>query len=186
MKGPPDSMAGIDPELAADLISRLIAAGRTVALAESLTGGLASAVLTSVPGASAVVRGGLVVYATDLKASLLAVDAGLLERNGAVDPEVARQLAAGVRRVCGADIGIGLTGAAGPGWADGKPPGTYYVALAGPGRAGVPVDLLRAEQVPGDRSQVRAAAVRTALDLLAEYLGRRPEQPGTPAVTRAL
>src|SRR5690606_17574795 len=107
--------------------------GQTVATAESLTAGLLCAVLTEVPGASAVVRGGLVVYATDLKAGLAGVDRQLLAERGAVDPEVARQLAAGARERCGADWGVGLTGVAGPDPQDGVAPGTVHTGLAGPG-----------------------------------------------------
>ena len=149
------------------LIAALTARGLTVATAESLTGGLLAAVLTEVPGSSAVVRGGLVVYATDLKAALAGVDAGLLADRGPVDPEVAAALAAGARRRCGAGIGIGLTGVAGPDPQDGVAVGTWYVRDQ---RAGRPWRGASASD-PGDagvdRAGLRARAVRAALALLA-------------------
>ena len=117
------------------LIGALTDRGLTVATAESLTGGLLAACLTEVPGSSAVVRGGLVVYATDLKSTLAGVDPQLLAERGPVDPDVAAALAAGARARCGADIGVGLTGVAGPDPQDGVPVGTWYVAISGPGPA---------------------------------------------------
>ena len=148
------------------LIATLTTRGLTVATAESLTGGLLGAVLTEVPGSSAVVRGGLIVYATDLKVALADVDAGLLANRGAVDPDVAAALAAGARKRCGAGVGIGLTGVAGPDPQDGVAVGTWYVAISGPGdRAG----LVRSEPSDAglDRAGLRARAVRAALQLLA-------------------
>ncbi len=150
------------------LVGRLAAAGLTVATAESLTGGLLTAALISVPGSSAVVRGGLVVYATDLKHTLADVPAALLAKRGAVDPEVAVALADGARRRCTADIGIGLTGVAGPDPQDGLPAGTWYVALSGPS------GVLRSESTApalgsnpiASRQAVRLAAVNAALALL--------------------
>ncbi|WP_173124717.1 CinA family protein [Kibdelosporangium persicum] len=133
----------------------------TVATAESLTAGLLTAVLTTVPGSSAVVRGGFVVYATDLKWGLAGVDPDLLAARGAVDPDVAGQLAAGARDRCAATWGIGLTGVAGPDPQDGVAPGTVHLGLAGP--TGVNVATIT---VAGDRHEVRAASVREAVDLL--------------------
>ncbi|MGX7825028.1 CinA family protein [Actinokineospora sp. 24-640] len=158
------------PGLCADAVTEVVdllrARGETVAAAESLTAGLFTAVLTSVPGSSAVVRGGLVVYATDLKAELAGVDAGLLAERGAVDPDVAAALAAGARRRCGSTIGIGLTGVAGPGPQDGVAAGTVHVALDGP--RGPLAATLRDR---GDREAVRCAAVRAALELIRHDLG---------------
>lgn len=147
--------------MTADLVARLRQLGHTVATAESLTAGLVAAELTSVPGSSAVVRGGLIVYATELKAKLAGVDAGLLAEHGAVHPDVAAQLARGARDRCEATWGLGLTGVAGPDPQDGVPPGTVYVAVAGP--AGVEVRRL---SLAGDRQQVRADSVTAVLDLL--------------------
>ena len=106
------------------LVAALTARGETVAAAESLTAGLVCATLARVPGASAVLRGGLVVYATELKASLAGVSSELLAEHGAVHPEVAAQLAEGARDRCGATWGLGLTGVAGPSAQDGVAPGT--------------------------------------------------------------
>ncbi|HET6211899.1 MAG TPA: CinA family protein, partial [Micromonosporaceae bacterium] len=121
----------------ADLLAALDRRGETLAVAESLTGGLLAATIVAVPGASAVFRGGLVVYATDLKASLAGVPAGLLAERGAVDPDVAVALARGAREKCRSDWGLGTTGVAGPDPQDGVPPGTVYVACAGPNGSGV-------------------------------------------------
>ncbi|MEU6644842.1 nicotinamide-nucleotide amidohydrolase family protein [Saccharomonospora sp. NPDC046836] len=148
------------------LVAELTRLGQTVATAESLTAGLVCATLTEVPGASAVVRGGLIVYATDLKQALAGVDGAVLAEHGAVHPEVAAQLAEGARTRCGADWGLGLTGVAGPDPQDGVPPGTVYVGLAGEG-----VRVTRRLQVSGNRSAVRAASVTAAFDLLGEQLG---------------
>jgi nicotinamide-nucleotide amidase len=149
----------------AELHRRLRERGATVAVAESLTGGLVCAALTAVAGSSATVRGGLVVYATDLKAELAGVDAGLLAERGAVDPEVAAALARGARERLGATFGIGVTGVAGPDGQDGQPVGTVHAAVAGPD------DLrLRSARLDGDRSEVRAGAVRLCLRLLSEAL----------------
>ncbi|QUH00915.1 CinA family protein [Saccharopolyspora erythraea] len=139
--------------------------GETVATAESLTAGILSAALTDVPGASDVVRGGVVVYATDLKASLLGVDRVVLDEHGAVHPAVAEMLAVGVRARCGADWGIGLTGVAGPDPQDGVSPGTVHLGFAGPSGATV-----RSVHLGGDRHSVRAAAVRVALEQFRELL----------------
>lgn len=149
---------------------RLKALGRTVAVAESLTGGLLAAALTGPAGASAVVRGGLVVYATDLKASLAGVSSSLLDRVGAVDPEVASQLAHGVRERLGADHGVGVTGVAGPSEQDGKAVGTVFVAVAGP--AG---DTVAERRFDGDRAAIREASVLAALELLAGALAAGTE-----------
>ncbi|GIF50024.1 nicotinamide-nucleotide amidase [Asanoa ferruginea] len=143
----------------------LIERGETVAVAESLTGGLLAATLVEVPGVSAVFRGGLVVYATDLKASLAGVDERLLATRGAVDPDVAVALAEGARRACRADWGVSTTGVAGPDPQDGKPVGLVYVAVVGPQQRRV--DELR---LGGDRSAVRASAVSHALDSLVTLL----------------
>ncbi|CAM3174396.1 nicotinamide-nucleotide amidohydrolase family protein [Saccharomonospora xinjiangensis] len=147
------------------LVAELARLRQTVATAESLTAGLVCATITRVPGASAVFRGGLVVYATDLKHSLAGVDSRLLAEHGAVHPEVAAQLAEGALHRCGADWGLGLTGVAGPEPQDGAEPGTVYVALAGPG-----VRVVRTLHLPGGREEVRAGSVTCALALLREHV----------------
>lgn len=152
-------------------IHALIARAATIATAESLTGGLLCAALTAVPGASACVRGGVIAYDVAVKAALLDVDAQLLERMGAVDPEVARQMARGVRVAIGSTYGIATTGSAGPDPAPGGaqtapvPPGTGFVAVSGPG-----VDLVRGFASSGGREAVREAAVAAAVALLGEAL----------------
>jgi len=156
---------------AEDLVARLTTAGQTVAVAESLTGGLVAAALTEVPGASVVVRGGVVAYATELKARVLGVDAVLLAQRGAVDADVAGQMASGVRSLMGATYGLATTGVAGPDEADGKPVGTVFVAVVGPDSSRV-----RALSLSGDRGQVRALSVLAALALLAEELGAQARE----------
>jgi len=145
------------------LLAQLAARGWTVATAESLTGGLLVAALVSVPGASAHVRGGVVAYATDVKQSILGVEAALLQARGAVDPDVARQMADGVRLAladAGApvDVGISTTGIAGPDSPDGQPVGTVHIGVATP--EGTEVTSLR---LTGTREQIRAETVRRAL-----------------------
>ncbi|MDI1459393.1 CinA family protein [Catellatospora sp. KI3] len=145
-----------------ELVARLAERGETVAAAESLTGGLLTATLVTVPGVSRVLRGGLVVYATDLKHALAGVDESLLAERGPVDADVAVALARGARERCGADWGLSTTGVAGPGPQDGIPAGTVFVGLAGPGGSTDVVEL----SVRGDRAAVRATSVDAALDLL--------------------
>jgi nicotinamide-nucleotide amidase len=147
--------------LAERVVARLTAEGRTLAVAESLTGGLLAARVVDVPGASVVLRGAVVAYATDLKHSLLGVDADLLAARGAVHPQVAAEMATGVRLRLGAHWGLSTTGVAGPDPQDGHPPGTVFMGLAGPD--GVRTVSLR---LPGARAQIRAATVDAALDLL--------------------
>ncbi len=143
------------------------AAGQTVAVAESLTGGLLGAALSQRSGSSATFRGSAVVYATDLKATLVGVPVGVLEAHGAVAPETAVALAEGARDRLGADWGLGVTGVAGPTEQEGKPVGTVHLAVVGPGVSAVVSRLL-----PGDRDRVRALAVTSALDLLRRQLSR--------------
>jgi nicotinamide-nucleotide amidase len=143
---------------AAALVELLRRRGLTVASAESLTGGLLGAAITAVPGASAVYRGGVVAYATDLKHRLLGVDAGLLARVGAVHPDVARGMAEGVRERLGADYGVATTGVAGPDPQDGQAPGTVWLGLAGPAGSWA-VDV----STTGTRSDVRLATTASAL-----------------------
>jgi nicotinamide-nucleotide amidase len=153
-----DSLPGV-------VLRRLVAAGQTVAVAESLTGGLLGAALTELPGSSAAFRGGLLVYATDAKASLAGVPDDVLATDGAVSTATAEALAAGARDRLGATWGVGVTGVAGPDPQEGKPVGTVHVAVAGP--TGV---RSAARRLPGDRSRVRLLAVTSALDLLRRSL----------------
>lgn len=153
---------------AAEVVRRLAERGETLAVAESVTGGLLAAAVVAVPGASAVFRGGLVVYATDLKASLAGVPAEVLAARGPVDREVAQALAEGARDRCRADWGLATTGVAGPEPQGGVPVGTVYLACAGPGR---PTEV-RVRRLAGDRAEVRAGAVTAALALLRSAVGR--------------
>lgn len=146
---------------------RLGRLGATVAVAESLTGGLLTAALTAPAGASATVRGGLVVYATDLKASLAGVDTGLLAERGPVDPEVAEALAVGARQRLAATFGLGVTGVAGPEEQGGRAVGTVFAAVSGP--AGVTVVDW---SLPGGRDEIRAEAVTRCIDLLLTELAQ--------------
>jgi nicotinamide-nucleotide amidase len=149
----------------ADLVERLIRARRTVAVAESLTGGLVMAALTSVPGASATVRGGVVAYATAVKREVLGVDDELLDSAGAVDAEVAMQMADGARETIGADFGVATTGVAGPDGQDGKAPGVVFVAVSTPfGRWN------RELLLDGDRDAIRTRSSIAALELLSDVL----------------
>lgn len=140
-----------------------------MATGESLTAGLVSASLADIPGASAVLRGGVVSYHGDVKVSLLGVDPGLLRRVGAVDAQVAEQMARGARKSCNADIGIATTGVAGPEPHEGKDVGTVVVAVAGPDAC-----LVREHQFPGTRAQIRQASCDAAVKLLTEVLERWP------------
>ena len=156
-----------DDSIARVIVARLTAAGQTVAVAESLTAGLVGAALTEVAGSSAVFRGGLLVYATDLKASLAGVPRALLDEHGAVSARTAEALAEGVRVRLGATYGLALTGVAGPDPQEGHPPGTLHIAVAGPDRT-----VSRSLRLPGERARVRLLAVTAGLDLLRRQLSR--------------
>lgn len=149
-----------------EVVAALVKASLTIGTAESLTGGLVCASLTQVPGASAVVRGAVVPYATDLKASLLGVDAELLASGGAVQAEVARQMAQGVCRVLGCAVGVATTGVAGPDPQDGQPVGTVFVAAAWGDQV-----MLRSLSLEGTRESIRQETVRSALALVAALVG---------------
>jgi nicotinamide-nucleotide amidase len=158
-------VSGADPQ-ASEVVRLLTERGETLAVAESLTGGLLGAVVTSVPGASVAFRGGVVPYATELKAALLGVAPELLADTGAVDVRVAAAMAEGVRARLGSTYGVATTGAAGPDPQDGAAPGTVCLAVAGPdGTEAVELRLA------GDRESVRSATVGAALALLASRLG---------------
>ena len=137
------------------LVDALRRRGLTVAFCESLTAGLAAATLADTPGASAVLRGGLITYATDLKYSL----AGVPEGADPVDGDTAVAMARGARERCGADWGVALTGVAGPDPQDGHAVGEVWLGFAGPGG----VDKQRL-QLSGDRREIREQAANAALD----------------------
>ncbi|GAA5023289.1 hypothetical protein GCM10023258_14470 [Terrabacter aeriphilus] len=169
----PTSSAG------AELVALLTAAGQTLACAESLTAGLVAATVADTPGASAVLRGGVVAYAAELKTLLLDVPAALVSQVGTVDPQVALAMAEGARRRLGATWGLATTGVAGPGPAEGKPAGTVHVAVAGP--AGT---VTRALRLNGSRAQIRAGTVEAVLRLAVEQAGATGATPAPPAEAR--
>ena len=156
----------VDPrgDLAARIVGVLGERGQTLATAESLTGGMLGAAITAIPGASAVYRGGIVAYATELKTALLGVPASLLARYGPVHPDVAWAMAAGVRDRLGATWGLATTGVAGPDPVDGLAPGTVHIAAS----AGTPAT--RALALAGGRNEIRRDTVREALKLLWDML----------------
>lgn len=158
-----DVVFGIDGEGIEDAVARvLLAGGLTLGLAESLTGGLAASRLVNVPGASRWFRGSVVSYASEVKFAVLGVPEGPV-----VSDEAARAMAEGARRLLGADVGLSMTGVAGPGGQDGRPPGTVFVGLARPDRETESFGF----NVPGDRDRVRQYATIAALDLLRRALG---------------
>lgn len=147
-----------------DVVRRLLATqGWTVAAAESCTAGLVAATLVDAPGASSVVRGGIVAYANAVKVSSLGVDGAVLAAHGAVSEPVALQMAEGVVAALGADCGVAVTGIAGPdGGTDAKPVGTVWFAAKVPGRPA----RARKVWIPGDRASVRERSVTYALHVL--------------------
>lgn len=155
-----------------DVVGLLAARGQTVAVAESLTGGLLAAEFVTVPGVSAVFTGGVVAYDTRIKTSHVGVPAETIDRYGVVSEEVAGALAAGIRASMAADWGMGTTGVAGPEPGYGLPPGRFCVGVAGPNGA------IRTEthDFTGSREQVRRHAVNAALRLLNDELSTAGEQ----------
>jgi len=157
----------------------LRARGETVAAAESLTAGLFCATLATVPGASATLRGGAVVYATDLKTTLADVPTELLAEHGPVSEPTAAALAEGIRVRCSATWGVGLTGVAGPDPVDDHPPGRVLLGVSD----GL-LTVVHSLDLPGDRAAVRAAAVETAMLRLLDRLSEHPlpgQLPGNAA-----
>ena len=148
------------------LIRGLQAQDLTVATCESLTGGMICAALVDVPGASRVVRGGLITYQTDTKSLLAGVDAGLIEAHGVVSAEVARAMAAGARDALHADIAVSATGMASPGEIGDPPAGTVFVGLAS--ATGVQAVELH---LTGDRQAVRQQTVDTTIKLIGQEIG---------------
>lgn len=168
----PDHDQGTAVDATAELVEELIARRLTIAVAESLTGGLLTAELIRIPGASATVNGGVVAYNTDLKRTMLGVDSSILNVHGAVHPDVAKQMAVGARTalaVAGvrADLGVSTTGVAGPGTQDGQLPGTVFIGLSlGTGSWAIPL------QLSGDRAAIRAETVRRSIDAVRDLMAR--------------
>ncbi|HWH27012.1 MAG TPA: nicotinamide-nucleotide amidohydrolase family protein [Pseudolysinimonas sp.] len=146
---------------AEQLLDELRRRGLTIAVAESLTGGLVVAELVAIPGASDVVRGGVVAYATDVKETVLKVDPELLAVSGPIHPEVARQMAAGVRHALGADIGVATTGVAGPDSQDGHSPGEVWIGVSTRNET-----VAHELRLSGDRNDIRQATVSACLRLV--------------------
>jgi nicotinamide-nucleotide amidase len=172
-----DTLYSDDGSTIDDQVAALMIEGRlTVAAAESCTGGLVLARLTNRPGSSAYLRGGFVVYANDAKTALADVPATLIERHGAVSGEVAGALADGARARVGADIGIGVTGIAGPdGGTPEKPVGLVWIALsAGDGRR-----IVRRTEQRGNRADVRERSTTAAMHLLRRLLIGEADAPAT-------
>jgi nicotinamide-nucleotide amidase len=155
--------ATVDEQVAELLRSR----GWTIATAESCTGGLLAGRLTDLAGSSAYVVGGLVVYSNEAKTALAGVPADVIERVGAVSVEVAEALADGARAALGADVGVGITGVAGPGGGTAtKPVGLVCFSVAGPDGA----RLTRTERLPGSRADVRERSTTVAVHLVRRLL----------------
>ena len=159
-----------DDEQLEEVVGRLLAGrGLTVAVAESCTGGLVAGRLTSVPGSSAYFLGGVVAYANRVKQEVLGVSREVLDAKGAVSKETALAMAAGVRRLAKADIGLGITGIAGPsGGSEEKPVGLVYIALAAEGE-----EEVRRYLFPGERAGIRQGAVNAGLAMIMEYCRNR-------------
>jgi len=155
--------------LVGDLLESLVDRGETLATAESLTGGLLAARITDVPGASQSFVGGVVSYATRVKVSVLDVPAEVVERHGVVSEECATAMARGVRRRLDATWGVATTGVAGPDSQEGRPVGTVWIAVAGPG-----VVRARLLALDGDRQQIREATCESAVTLLRDLLREEP------------
>lgn len=153
--------------LAAAILELMQDRGQTLAVAESLTGGLICAALSAVPGASAVLRGGIVAYATELKARLLGVPQGLLDSHGPVHPSVAAAMADGIRVRLDATFSVATTGVAGPEPQGGQPVGTVHFAVSADGDT-----VVRTVALSGDRAEIRERTVVASLGLL---LGRLRE-----------
>ena len=160
-------------EVVGDLLRR---DGFRVAVGESCTGGLVTARLVDVPGSSSYVETGVIAYSNEVKRRVLGVDPVLLKTDGAVSETVAVAMAEGARRVGATDIGIGVTGVAGPGGgSDEKPVGTVCVGVVGPGSE----REARTAQFPGDRAMIRRLATQSALNLLRRVLLRRTRERAT-------
>lgn len=153
-------------EEASAVIAQAVAKGISLAVAESLTGGAVAADLVSIPGASAVFRGGIVAYDPVIKHDLLEVDAAALASAGAVTALVATQMAEGVAKRLSSDFAVATTGVAGPDPepVSGQKPGTVFIAVAGTALG----TLVRELTLTGDRAEIRAKATRAALQALAD------------------
>jgi nicotinamide-nucleotide amidase len=163
-------------QLVGSVVQRLIRRHETCAIAESLTAGLVIERFGRVAGVSAVLRGGVVAYASDLKTTLLDVPPTTIADHGVVSEETAMAMASGVRARCHSDWGLATTGVAGPDWQEGKPPGTVFVAIAGPAggqcRERRPADFPIAGRTDVEaRTAVRTSTMQAVLELLSDTVG---------------
>jgi PncC family amidohydrolase len=171
----PTGVGGAGPPAAVhDLVEKVAVAcdarGYTLATAESCTGGGVAAAITDLAGVSSFFLGGIVSYSNEVKMALLGVPEETLATVGAVSQETARAMASGVRERLGSDVGVGITGIAGPGGdTPTKPVGLVYISVATPD--GV---VVRRDIWPGDRAAVRAASVRAALQLILDNVKKSP------------
>jgi nicotinamide-nucleotide amidase len=167
-----DTLFSEDGSTIDELLAGLLRERRhTIATAESCTGGLLAARLTDPPGASDYVLGAIVAYANEVKSALAGVDPVLIERSGAVSTEVAQALAEGARIHLGADVGVGITGIAGPsGGTPEKPVGLVCFSVAGPG---ADQHLTRSLTLPGSRADIRDRATTVAMHLIRRALRQR-------------
>ena len=155
-----------------DMVGQMLCAkGYTISCAESCTGGLLTSTLTDVPGSSAYVMGSVVSYSNDVKSRILHVAEGTLAAHGAVSPETARAMAEGVRNLMQTDVGVGITGIAGPGGGSPeKPIGLVYIAVSAPGKASVEKNVFS-----GVRAEIKRAAVNKALAMVQEMIREMDE-----------
>lgn len=156
-------------ELATQVVEKIKGRGHTLSVAESCTGGWLSKIITDVSGVSSIYKGGICSYSNEVKIKLLGVDEKTLDQYGAVSEQTARQMARGVKNAMNTDIGVGITGIAGP-LSDNtlKPVGLIYIAVAY--KDSVTVKELRNTFTDDIRTKNRAKAVETALTLLGDIL----------------
>ena len=158
-------------EVSRSLGRQLLAAGLTIATAESCTGGLLASTLTDIEGSSGYVLGGVISYSNEVKQNLLGVRPGTLAQHGAVSPETAGEMARGVRRLLASDLAVAVTGIAGPGGGSpDKPVGLVYLHLSAPG-----AEWSRRDVWPYDRTGNKRATVQAALSLVQQYLQRNAD-----------
>ena len=153
---------------AEEIVAQLTQQHLTIATAESLTAGMLSSAIADVPGASAVLQGGVVAYNNTIKHRVLGVSADTLAARGAVDADTAKQMAAGARQRFNADLGIATTGVAGPDPSEGKAVGIVFIALAS-----AETTMAKLLRFDGSRTHIRKATVAAALQLVAEWLEQR-------------
>lgn len=169
-----DNLAGVDKDsLQQVVVEHLHSKGLKLATAESCTAGMLSAKLTDVPGASAVFEIGISAYSNDIKRDALGVNEAILQTHGAISAQTAAAMAMGIRKLSGSDLGLSVTGVAGPDKSEGKPVGLVYIGLAD--KQNVWVLQLNVSGGENDRTRVREVATKNALDLCRRYLVGLPD-----------